>query len=82
MEKGQGVWDSPERPDRPLCHLSAGGESLAAAAFDRLVNGLIDARGRAKPCALDSDDWLPLHHFYDQAQQLSEKIWVGNSCET
>ena len=51
-------------------------------AFERLVNGLINARGRVKPCTLDFDDWLPLHHFYDQAQQLSEKIWVGNTCGT
>jgi hypothetical protein len=51
-------------------------------AFERLVNGLMDVRRRAKPCALSFDDWLPLHHFYDQAQQLSEKIWVGNTCGT
>ncbi|MEJ5360209.1 MAG: glycoside hydrolase family 48 protein [Desulfobacterales bacterium] len=52
------------------------------AAFEKLVSGLLGARGRAKPCALDFDDWLPLHHFYDVAQQLSEKIWVGNTCGT
>ncbi len=52
------------------------------AAFEHLVNGLVDSRGRAKLCALDFDNWLPVHHFYDQAQQLSEKIWVGNTCGT
>lgn len=51
-------------------------------AFERLINGLLNAWGRAKPCILDLDDWLPLHHYYDQSQQLSEKIWVGNTCGT
>ena len=59
-----------------------GPEPGDVAAFERLVNGLLAARGRAKPCALDADDWLPLHHYYDVAQQLSEKIWVGNTCGT
>ena len=28
------------------------------------------------------ENWIPLHHFYALAQQLSEKIWVGDSCST
>jgi len=54
--------------------------TLCQASIENLVNGLIKNRGRAKPWVLDFDDWLPLNHFYDRAQQLSEKIWVGNSC--
>jgi hypothetical protein len=34
------------------------------------------------PFALGADNWIPLHHFQDKAQQLSEKIWVGNPCTT
>jgi len=50
-------------------------------AFLQLYSFMTTFKGKTRPCAL-GESWIPLHHFEDEAQQLSEKIWVGNSCGT
>jgi hypothetical protein len=50
-------------------------------AFLQLYSFMTTFKGKTRPCAL-GENWMPLHHFEDKAQQLSEKIWVGNSCGT
>jgi hypothetical protein len=59
-----------------------GSEQKDVDAFMGLYNFMVNYRGAVKPCSMGKESWIPLHRFGDVPQQLSEKIWVGNSCTT